>query len=362
MVPGSVPRARQHGIRVAKTLTGLVPAAHIESVRESNVSPTPVPTRHPGTRLPSDPAGLRVDDADVLQGIADFAAVMQDELEDVITADASGVLTEAGPSACETFGLEDYELKGRNLFGLIEQTVVPDGSDIVARFQAMAADRTSGPMRIHTSLERHDGSQKRVRISLRYVRNRRTGAATSIFMRVIDEDANRTDAIGIANKQEFNRKIVEEIERLQRGGQPLSLLMLDLDHFKRVNDEYGHLAGDAVLAKVARVISETVRRIDTVARYGGEEIAVLLPGTDAEGALLLADRIRERVERLNVRFEEKDIKVTISIGASTLEERHCRLQDDGIRETLKAHLVARADAALYEAKQNGRNRVCVRAA
>ncbi len=135
--------------------------------------------------------------------------------------------------------------------------------------------------------------------------------------------------------------VAKEIERAARFGRPLALLMLDLDHFKRVNDTYGHQRGDEVLVELAGRIKLVVRDVDTVARYGGEEIVVILPETDVEGAAQLADRICAVVRDTPFR----DVPLTVSAGAAVFPHH-------GLSASV---LLSRADEALYEAKRGGRD-------
>jgi diguanylate cyclase (GGDEF)-like protein len=165
------------------------------------------------------------------------------------------------------------------------------------------------------------------------------------------ERESATDALtGLRNRRDFDRRWGEEVARARRIGQPLSLLVADVDHFKGVNDKHGHKAGDAVLAAVARVLLEVVRETDVAARYGGEEFAVIAPYTRPEAALRLAERVRQSVEE-RVAQALGGIagggKVTVSIGVAGCE--NAALDCEGVFE--------RADGALYAAKQGGRNRV-----
>jgi diguanylate cyclase (GGDEF)-like protein len=153
---------------------------------------------------------------------------------------------------------------------------------------------------------------------------------------------------GLANYRGFERHIDEECARADRYQHPVALLMLDLDHFKRVNDCYGHPAGDAVLRHVGEVLRSHVRSIDIPARYGGEEFAVICPETDIDEALVLAERLRLALEMSDCLLPSGErLAVTVSVGAAVLRA--------GMG--LKAELVAEADCALYEAKRAGRNRV-----
>ena len=157
---------------------------------------------------------------------------------------------------------------------------------------------------------------------------------------------------GVANRRCFDERLGTEWLRAARSASPLALLMLDVDHFKRFNDRYGHLAGDECLRRVALAIKDGLLRPgDLVARYGGEEFACILPGTDFEGALAVGAGIEQRVRGLQIEHADSDVSnvVTISIGISmSLPER------DGD----PTRLLALADAQLYRAKHSGRGRAC----
>jgi diguanylate cyclase (GGDEF)-like protein len=165
----------------------------------------------------------------------------------------------------------------------------------------------------------------------------------------VERQAVTDELTGLANKRAFHSIFDRELERSRRFETPLGLVMLDIDKFKSVNDTYGHQQGDAVLAAVAGVVRSLSRDVDAPARYGGEEMAVILPGTDAEGAVQLAERMREAVEALSVPKlgDSGLLQVTASFGAGAVPESAA--DKDG--------LIAAADAALYRAKHNGRNRV-----
>jgi diguanylate cyclase (GGDEF)-like protein len=157
-----------------------------------------------------------------------------------------------------------------------------------------------------------------------------------------------TDGLtGLLNRRTFNAQITARLREAQRYRRPLSLLLLDVDHFKKVNDTYGHPAGDAVLRGVAQLAQQQARETDLVARYGGEEMALVLPETDARGALVIGERIRAAVAAAQHPTEQGALKVTLSVGVATWP---------GAGEDA-AGLIESADRALYRAKQGGRNRV-----
>jgi diguanylate cyclase (GGDEF)-like protein len=162
--------------------------------------------------------------------------------------------------------------------------------------------------------------------------------------------AARDGLTGVANRRSFDEKLAHEWLRGCRDEAPLSLAMIDVDHFKLYNDTYGHQKGDECLRRVAEAANGVIFRPgDMVARYGGEEFAIVLPATDIDGALIVADRVRETIAGMGIPHAGNDNGVlTLSIGvASTVPER----------DADQAALIAAADAALYRAKRNGRNRV-----
>ncbi len=148
------------------------------------------------------------------------------------------------------------------------------------------------------------------------------------------------------NRREFESQLNRHISNAKRHQYELSLIMFDLDHFKKVNDTYGHLAGDMVLREVSALVRESMRQGDILCRYGGEEFIAILPETDKTKAIELADRLREKISRLPLTYENRRINVTSSFGVSGLLSEHDMTS-----------FVQDADAMLYKAKLNGRNRV-----
>jgi diguanylate cyclase (GGDEF)-like protein len=162
--------------------------------------------------------------------------------------------------------------------------------------------------------------------------------------------AARTDAkTGLLNAAAWQREAEAEIARATRTDEPLALLLVDLDHFKRVNDVYGHLTGDDVLVSVADVMKQQLREYDVVGRFGGEEFVVLLPGADTLEACRVAERLRSRVRRMSVPADDATVAVTISVGVAIFRTHGHDLIE----------LMASADLALYRAKESGRDRVCL---
>jgi diguanylate cyclase (GGDEF)-like protein len=157
---------------------------------------------------------------------------------------------------------------------------------------------------------------------------------------------------GLANHRRFQELLGAEIDQVRRYHHPLGLIMVDIDDFKLINDTYGHQQGDAVLRAVARVVQANSRDADSPARYGGEEMALILPHTDLDGAYAIAERVRSAIEHLRVpRIDgQGTLHVTASVGVAATT--------DGDQNAL----VADADAALYEAKRQGKNRATKAAA
>ncbi len=158
---------------------------------------------------------------------------------------------------------------------------------------------------------------------------------------------------GVNNRRFLDQRINEELDRCQRNSEPASCMFLDIDYFKRVNDQYGHQAGDLVLRLVANAIKSQLRSNDVLARYGGEEFVALLASTNAERVLEIAERVRKTVQALIIEFGDTLIKITISIGVATYIPSQTKL----LASETAMQLLQKADAALYEAKHNGRNRV-----
>jgi diguanylate cyclase (GGDEF)-like protein len=165
----------------------------------------------------------------------------------------------------------------------------------------------------------------------------------------VERQAVTDELTGLSNVRAFMETLDRELERSRRFGTPLALVMVDIDDFKAVNDRYGHQQGDEVLAQVARVLGHQSRELDMPARYGGEELAVVVPQTDAVGAELLAERMRAAVEALRVPTVRGrgTLSVTASFGVAAVPEHALE----------RGELVAAADAALYRAKRAGKNRV-----
>ena len=176
-------------------------------------------------------------------------------------------------------------------------------------------------------------------------------AETALDNVFLHEEAQRlsiTDGLtGVWNRRHFEMRALEAIQAAVRFGEPFGVVMVDIDHFKQVNDTHGHQTGDAVLVELASRLSSATREVDLVARYGGEEFVLLLPRTALAGAANLAEKVRRAVASAPVRFDEHELSVTVSCGVAVYPGHGASVRE----------LVAASDAALYRAKAGGRNRV-----
>ncbi|GHD67231.1 sensor domain-containing diguanylate cyclase [Jeongeupia chitinilytica] len=184
-------------------------------------------------------------------------------------------------------------------------------------------------------------------LAIYLLRTRELSRQVALVNRELRQQAETDFLTGCANRRKFDRALTGELARSLRYGTPLTLALIDIDHFKRVNDDYGHPVGDLALVHLVDTVKGCIREADLLGRVGGEEFGLLLPQTAADGALQLLERLRLQLGHEGVPGAGRPLTFTVSIGFAT-----ARAGDDAIR------LRARADAALYTAKQGGRNRVC----
>ena len=222
-------------------------------------------------------------------------------------------------------------------------SALDDTDTKVSGFSLGADDYISKPFRVEELLAR-------VAVAIRLKRERdslRQSAEESRRRAEAASEMSMTDALtGLQNRYGLQRELQRALSEARRYERPLACLLLDIDFFKSVNDEYGHAAGDAALMQTARVLTEAVRGSDVVCRYGGEEFLILAPETTLEGALALAEKIRAAAASRDFGDGERVFSFTLSAGAAQL-----RSDESG------NDMIARADEALYQAKQLGRNRV-----
>ena len=169
-----------------------------------------------------------------------------------------------------------------------------------------------------------------------------------VLYRKVQEMSITDSLTEVSTRRHFLDRFSEEIRRSMRHKSNLTLLMLDLDHFKETNDTFGHLVGDAVLKEVAVILKSNLREIDIIGRYGGEEFAIVLAGTGKEEAHQAAERIRESIEATVFKAYDEVVSTTVSIGVSVFPDKGVDVES----------LIEASDRALYKAKETGRNKVC----
>ena len=164
----------------------------------------------------------------------------------------------------------------------------------------------------------------------------------------LEQEVHRDELTGLYNRRHFNYATNQELERTRRSGHPTSLVLLDIDHFKQVNDLYGHPIGDLAIQHVANAVTHSLRRLDIACRYGGEEYTIILPSTPANTAIAVADRLRQQIVDVPLILPEgRQLTLTASLGVSSAAKEN--------EELTPRALVMLADKALYKAKNKGRN-------
>jgi diguanylate cyclase (GGDEF)-like protein/PAS domain S-box-containing protein len=313
--------------------------------------------------LPAHPGSLRPDD---------FRIALEASPGPTLVADVDGAILLANPAAERLFGWEPGTMAGSSIDLLLPEELRADHAKHRARYAAEPAGRPMGRQRDLRG-RRRDGTEFPIEVGLNPVQ---TAGGLVVVCAIIDLTERRRVREGLSERaallQEANVRLTElastdyltalwnrrafleqldiELERTVRDARPLSLLILDVDHFKPYNDEFGHLAGDEVLRRTARVLNAHARRSDFLARIGGEEFGVLLHAADRDGAVRLAERFRQGIE--TTPWSRRAI--TISIGAVTVAFPSPIPRP---RTPPRSELLAAADRALYHSKEQGRNRV-----
>jgi len=283
-----------------------------------------------------------------------FRQAFEHAMVGMCLADTQGVLLRANPQFCRILGYSQQELEGMN----VRDITHPDSKDITPTFirQALAGEVSSAEYvkyYIHKQ-----GHKVCCRIASSLVRDRNNQPAYFIAHASDITDSLRVEAelkrlantdplTGVANRRPFLEQMATELARVRRFGTPASCLMLDFDHFKSINDQWGHSSGDAVLQHFTQLCQQRLRVTDLLGRLGGEEFAILMPGTALDGALELAEQLRLWVADHPLDQGDQHIEFHISLGVTELSA-HDHSADE---------VLARVDAALYRAKDLGRNRV-----
>ncbi|MBL8516626.1 MAG: diguanylate cyclase [Betaproteobacteria bacterium] len=279
----------------------------------------------------------------------------------IVITDRQAVVEYANTAHAALTGTDPAALLGRALPVLAEPPS-PAAASEYSQGELLAALRAGCAWRGEVPARRRDDTTAWEDVSVAPVKDAQGSVThfvtitTDISERKAMEERLREMAVtdpltGALNRRRFMELGEQEFHRTRRTGEPLSVLMLDIDHFKRVNDTRGHPAGDAVIRALADITKQSLRALDTVARLGGEEFAALLPMTPLAAAAEVGERIRAAVAASPVAWEDRPIAFTVSIGAAELQPTGQHFEA----------LLASADQALYEAKHGGRNRVVARA-
>ena len=278
--------------------------------------------------------------------------------EGIYGLDRDGRTSFVNRAAAKMLGYEQVELIGKPMHTLVHHSY-PDGTTYPREKCPMYATFTDGKTRIITDevLWRRDGSSFPVEYTSAPARKDGELVGAVVVFRDITERKIAEDELhrlaatdpltGLSNRRHFMESAAAETARARRYDNPLSVLIADVDHFKEINDGFGHAKGDEVLLKIADLCRESMRASDVFARYGGEEFAAILPMTSLEHAELLANRLRRQIEVLEIPSDDGPISVTVSFGVAQFSPK-----DGNVDTTLN-----RADKALYAAKAAGRNRV-----
>jgi diguanylate cyclase (GGDEF)-like protein len=271
----------------------------------------------------------------------------------VVTGEGGTWTRMLGPSAVSTpngeADITDLALGALTLPGISE---TPEGVEYEGQlcFPLVAAGATLGALGVPAS-----------EASMEVLRRQVTGAAAALvgvsvrsanLLRDVRENSLRDSLTGCSTRAYTMEMAIGELKRARRSRSPVSLLMIDVDHFKLINDQHGHLCGDAVLAAIGGRLRSTLRSSDLKCRYGGEEFLAVLPDTSRDGALRAAEMVRKALEDLGIPWHGQTIRITTSVGVATARPS----------ELDPTPIIARADVALYRAKRDGRNRVVADAA
>lgn len=322
-----------------------------------------------------------------LQTLKEFnESIVQNMMEGIVLDDTSGNFIFVNRAAAELFGYTPEEMMGRhwtNFFPPEQLTIIQDANQ---RRQAGRSDR------YEVDIHHRDGTRRTVLVSgTTRFENGRFAGTIAVFTDItarkeLEAEAKRLliemerlaiidPLTGVFNRRYFNNRVMEELERANRYEHPLALMLMDIDHFKQINDTYGHPVGDKVLQSIAELCRKNLRGTDIIGRYGGDEFVFLLPETQIRNptvpteklhattmptdASAVAERLRQEIARTGIETDQGTIQITVSLGIAGLSELgREREMSPQSREQQLAQLIAHADTALYSAKEAGRN--CVK--
>jgi diguanylate cyclase (GGDEF)-like protein/PAS domain S-box-containing protein len=287
-----------------------------------------------------------------------YEAVVQTAYDGIITIDENQKIKLINNAAQEIFCINDDDVVGLPLTNFIPQKYRKKHVDYVEGFKKSLVD--SRPMQSRASVRglRKDGTEFSVEITISKIKVEDNIEMTAVIRDISEKNklleelllASQEDHLThLYNRNFFSKRLVEEIARSKRFQHGFTLMMLDIDHFKKVNDTYGHDCGDKVLIRLASILTEKLRGTDVVCRWGGEEFLILLPESTIETGTVTAEKIRTEVEASEIQYDCQLIKITCSIGI-----HFCSYDDIDFNEIL-----LKVDKAMYQAKQNGRNQIAL---
>jgi diguanylate cyclase (GGDEF)-like protein len=254
---------------------------------------------------------------------------------------------------------ETYELQGQFCDNLLSQTQQMDQAVVFARALEDARNIISSRLALigraiqmkrqedEIRLKKADSTIAELQTSVRNY-NKEISLVTQRAIE-LEKEVLLDPLLQINNRRSYDFKIEETLRDYHRTFQPFSLILIDADHFKEVNDEFGHRAGDKCLQELAKLVQGSVRKADFVARYGGEELIIILPGSIAENAQKIAEKIRDRIDKTRFYYQDQVIRLTISLGVTQVMPTDCEVEE----------LFERVDEAMYHSKRKGRNIVSV---
>lgn len=274
----------------------------------------------------------------------ELEAIIQSSTEAIVISDAKGVIKETNKAFQRIFDCDASDAAGKNI-----SSFLPQWPNLLRKDQPHTPHESNGQRR----------SNEAFPVSVAYTRlvidalTVYVGFITDLSdvkraQEKLQHDATHDFLTGLNNRRYFDDQLKLELERSHRSGQPLSLLLLDIDRFKRINDDHGHMVGDRALEVLALEMRRHARAGDVVSRFGGEEFVLLMPNTSQASARTMAERLRGAAEKIRVKHDGKVLRFTVSIGVSSGGNTEDSTQDV---------LLASADKALYAAKEGGRNRV-----
>jgi len=285
-----------------------------------------------------------------------FRSVTETARDAIIIADSNGNIISWNSGAIFIFGYAESEMLGEPV-----SHIMPDRYRDMHTHGIKRHKHTAHPEVLDKTMELHGLRKDGVEIDIRFSLSIWASEGEHFFGAIIhditetkklerelESMASRDGLTGLYNRASFDHRVIEELSRAKRYKQPVSLLFLDIDYFKQVNDIYGHAAGDVCLIDFATLMLKMSRNVDVVARYGGEEFIIILPHTNADNAQIFAERLREAAERQNTEYKDQSIAWTVSIGLASLEHDW---------DVQVGAWIERADQALYRAKDGGRNRI-----